>query len=171
MKHLFAKLALLVVATSLVTTLAESQQQILNWYLGNWQSETILNSSLWVPKRKQLVETHKVQWILDGHILQEITSHDDKEITLTLKRYNQKRTEFEMWSFQSSGDSSYWTGNWKKNSKTITWEYVDFGIGAVGNIVDHFTAQKEWVSSLVMKDKKGNLLLDVETKHNKQQPK
>ena len=170
MKHLFVRLALLVLATSLITTLAEAQQQILNRYLGNWQSDTILNPSLWVPKTKQLAETHNVQWILDGHILQEITSHGDKEMTLTLKRYNQKRTEFEMWSLKSSGDSSYWIGNWKKKSRTLTWEYVDFGIGVVGGLVDHFTAEKKWVSTLVMKDKKGNLLLDVQTEHNKQQP-
>ena len=171
MKHLFVILALLVLATSLTTTLAESQQQILNRYLGNWQSETILYPSLWVPKRKQLAETHKVQWILDGHILQEITTQGDKEMTLTLKRYNQKRTEFEMWSFQSSGDSSYWTGNWKEKAKTITWQYVDFGIGVMGHLVDHFTAQKDWTSRLVMKDKEGNLLLDIQTEHDKQQQK
>ena len=166
MKYLVVNLALLLLAKSVTTTSVESQQQVLNRYLGNWRSDITLNPSLLVPETGQLSETHNVQWILDGHILQEITSRGDKETALTLKRYNQKRTEFEMWSIQSSGESSYWIGNWKKKSRTLTWEYVDFGTGVAGELVEHFTAEKEWLSTLVMKDKKGKLLLNVQAKHN-----
>ena len=48
----------------------------------------------------------------------EIIQKEDEETTLQLRRYNQKRTEFEMWVFQSSGDSSYWVGKWGKSKTT-----------------------------------------------------
>ena len=165
MKYLLVNLAILLLTKSAMTTAVGSQQQVLNRYLGNWRSDITLNSSLLVPETRQLSETHNVQWVLDGHILQELTSQGDKETALTLKRYNQQRTEFEMWSIQSSGESSYWIGNWKKKSKTLTWEYVDFGTGVAGELVEHFTAEKERSSTLVMKDKKGKLLLDIKVKH------
>ena len=69
-----------------------------------------------------------------------------------------------MWAFDASGSTSYWQGSWNNESAIMTWKYVDFGVGITGKIVDQFTNKGMWQTTLVMKDKKGNLLLDVHTK-------
>jgi hypothetical protein len=43
----------------------------------------------------------------------------------------------------------------------MTWEYVDFGAGLKGKIVDRFFGGGRYESSLFMKDSRGNVLLDV----------
>ena len=166
MKHLFRSLSLLVFATSFLATSAESQQIILNRYLGNWTSNVVLKPSLWVPETKKFVEINNVQWILEGHYLQDITSFDGKEKTLTLRRYSQQKNTFELWDFKPA-DSSYWVGSWNKKSRTMTWKYIDFGIGIRGKLEDQFISDEKWVSKVVMEDKNGNLLLDAQVEYQK----
>jgi hypothetical protein len=64
-------------------------------------------------------------------------------------------------------------GSWNKKSKTMTWESVDFGEGITGKIVDRFTGDGKWHQTIILKDKKNNVLLDsqVERTRTKQQPK
>jgi len=47
---------------------------------------------------------------------------------------------------------------------TMTWEYVDFGMGVKGKMIDNFIADGEYQTTLVMEDSSGRLLfLDTHT--------
>ena len=70
-------------------------------------------------------------------------------------------------SFNSDGGHSFWIGNWAEESSTMTWEYIDFGTGITGIAVDRFTSDKKFESTLIMKDNKGNLLLDIRYEHTR----
>ena len=49
----------------------------------------------------------------------------------------------------------------------MRWAYVDFGLGIKGRIVNRFLSQGKYESTLVMKDSKGNVLLDIQSEHTR----
>ena len=54
----------------------------------------------------------------------------------------------------------------RKNG-TMTWKYMDFGLGIEGEIVNRFTGVGEFETTLVLKDGTGNVLLDIRSKHTR----
>jgi len=177
MKQLVVKLVTLVFATSLIATSATAQQasevKVLNQWLGSWKSDVVIKSSKWVPERVQWTEKAEVQWIADRHMhMQLIVNGNDEQENLALQRYNQKSKNYEMWTF-GPDNSGYYVGSWDKESRTMTWRYVDFGVGITGKILDHFPNDGKWVQTVILKDKIGSVLLDiqVERTRTKQQTK
>jgi len=166
MKQLIVKLVALVYVTSLIGTTATAQQvteiKVLNQWLGSWASDVVIKPSKWVPEQAHWKETSEVQWIVDRHMhMQLITNRNEKQENLALQRYNPKSKKYELWTFNPDS-SGYYVGNWNEKSKTMTWKYVDFGSGITGKIVDHFTGDGKWHQTVILKDKKGNILLDIE---------
>jgi hypothetical protein len=47
----------------------------------------------------------------------------------------------------------------------MTWKYVDFGGGIEGRIVDRFINDGKYQSTLILKDRTGNVLLDIQSEH------
>jgi hypothetical protein len=177
MKQSVVKMVALVFATSLIATTATAQQsaevKVLNRWLGSWKSEVVIKPSKWVPEEIQWVEDNEVQWVFDHHMhMLLIKNHNDDQENLALQRYNPQRNKYEMWTY-APDISGYYLGGWDAKSKTMTWEYVDFGAGITGRIVDHFIGEGKWKQSVILKDKKGDVLLNirVERTRTKQQTK
>ena len=59
-----------------------------------------------------------------------------------------------------------WTSAAKELSvTTMTWKYADFGVGLVGRMVDRFAGAERYKSTLLLRDIKGAVLLDVHSEH------
>lgn len=166
MKQLVIELVTVVFVISLITTTATAQQsaevKILNQWLGSWTSDVVIKPSKWVPEQVQWIETSEVQWIVDSHMhMQLMANRNDEQENLALQRYNTKSRKYELWTF-GPDSSGYYIGSWNEKSRTMTWKYVDFGAGITGKIVDHFTGDGKWHQTVILKDKKRNVLLDIQ---------
>jgi hypothetical protein len=165
MRNFSGTLLLVFAAITLSMTVESSAQQsaeaeILNRYIGSWRTEVFLKPSQWFPEGKRWVETNDIRWMLDGHLQQMVTSRDGKETDLRIQRYNPKTKRYETWIIHSSGDASYWVGSWNAQSETMNWKYVDFGNGVTGRMSDGSGKDGKGVTSILMEDVHGNVLLD-----------
>ncbi len=170
MKQWWVMLAIIVLATALNATAEPSQQtvpaKVLNQWLGVWKSHTVLKPAAWSPEAKELSGTSKAKWILDGHF-QQISSRSGEHQTREIHRYDKKSNKYHKWTFNSDGSHSFWIGGWNEETSTMRWAYVDFGLGIKGRIVNRFLSQGKYESTLVMKDSKGNVLLDIQSEHTR----
>ena len=168
MKAWWVMLALLVLATALTATAEPSQQsanaQALNRWLGSWKSHTVLKPAVWSLKSQELSGTSRSAWILDGRF-QQTSSRSGKHETREIHRYDVGSNQFHKWTFNSDGSHSFWIGGWDEESSTMTWKYVDFGGGIEGKIVDRFISDGKYQSTLILKDRTGNVLLDIQSEH------
>ena len=168
MKQWWVMLALLVSATALNATAEPSQQsanaKALNRWLGSWKSLTLLKPAAWSLKSQELSGTSKSVWILDGHF-QQTSSRSGNHETREIHRYDASSNQYHKWVFDSDGSHSFWIGNWDEESSTMTWEYVDFGARIEGKLVDRFINDGKYQSTLILKDRTGNVLLDIQSEH------
>ena len=168
MKRLWVLTALLVVAAALNATAEPPPQsanaKILNQWLGAWKSHTLLKPAAWTPTSRELSGTSKSVWILDGRF-QETFSRSGKHETREIQRYDANSRQYHKWTFDSDGSASFWIGDWDEESSTMTWKYVDFGVGLEGKIVDRFISDSKYESTVILKDRAGNVLLDIRSEH------
>ena len=168
MKRLWILPASLVVAMALNATAEPPPQsanaKILNQWLGAWKSQTALKPAAWSPTSQKLSGASKSVWILDGHF-QQTSSRSGKHETREIHRYDAGSRKYHKWTFNSDGSHSFWNGDWDEESSTMTWKYVDFGAGIQGQIVDRFTTDGKYESTVVLKDRAGTLLLDIRAEH------
>lgn len=135
----------------------------LDGWLGSWKSQIELKPAAWSPRARELSGTAKAEWILNGQY-QQISSRTGEYETRELQRYEPRSGKYHKWAFSSDGSNSFWIGAWDAESATMTcmtWEYVDFGAGLRGKIVDRFFSGGKYESSLRMEDSSGNVILDV----------
>ncbi len=144
--------------------LESAEIEVLNKWLGIWKFRTTLKSAAWSLKAKELSGTSKVVWILDK-TFEEVSSQRDGHETREIHRYDAPSNKYHKWTFSSDGVTSFWIGSWDEEYSTMEWVYIDFGIGITGKIVDRFTSGVKYESTLVMKDGKGNVLLDIRTEY------
>ena len=177
MKQSAVYTVMVVFVTSLIAATATARQsdevKVLNRWIGDWKSEVVIKPSRWIPEERQWIEENEVQWLYDRHMhMLLIKNHNEDQENLALQRYNHQRNKYEMWTY-GSDVSSYYLGGWDEKSTTMTWEYVDFGAGIRGRIVDHFIGEGKWKQSVILKDKKGDVLLDIRVERTRtgQQPK
>ena len=168
MKRLWIILTLILLATVL-KTIAEPSPQSANLnalyrWIGTWKSHINVKPAAWSLQPQKLSGTSKSVPILGGHF-QQTYSRTSKHETREIHRHDAKSNQYHKWIFNSNGDTSFWTGTWDKKSSTMTWKYVDFGGGIKGSIVDRFINDGNYQSTLFLKDRTGNVLLDVETEH------
>ncbi len=144
--------------------LESAEIEVLNKWLGIWKFRTTLKPAAWSLKAKELSGTSKVEWILDKKF-QEVSSQSDEHETREIHRYDAPSKKYHKWTFTCDGGTSFWIGSWDEEFSTMEWVYIDFGIGITGKIVDRFTSGVKYESTLVMKDGKGNVLLDIRTEY------
>ncbi len=132
----------------------------LDRWLGSWKSHVEFKPAAWSPTAGEMSGTAKAEWILNGRH-QEISSRTGEYENRELQRYEPGSGKYHKWVFSSDGSSSFWIGAWDGRSSTMTWEYVDFGAGLKGEIVDRFMGDGEYESTVLMKDSTGKVLLDV----------
>ena len=168
MKRLWGLPALLVLAAALNATAQPPPQaanaRILNKWLGNWKSLTLLKPAAWSPTSQELSGTSQSVWILDGRF-QETSSRSGRHETREIHRYDDGSRKYHKWTFNSDGSHSFWIGGWDEESSTMTWAYVDFGAGIEGKIVDRFISDGKYQSTVILKDRAGTVLLDIRSEH------
>ena len=168
MKRLWVLPALLAVAMASNATAEPPPQaaaaKILNNWLGTWKSHTVLKPAAWTPTSQELSGTSGSAWILDGHF-QETFSRSGQHETREIQRYDANSKRYHKWTFDSDGSTSFWIGDWDKETSTMTWKYVDFGGGLEGKIVDRFIGDGKYESTVILKDRRGILLLDIRSEH------
>lgn len=168
MKRLWMMLPLILLATGLKTIAEPSPQSAnlnaLNRWIGIWKSHINVKSAAWSPQPHKLSGTSKSVSILGDHF-QETYHRTSRHETREIHRYDAKSNQYHKWIFDSNGAASFWTGTWDETSSTMTWKYVDFGGGKKGGIVDRFINDGNYESTFFLKDRTGNVLLDVETAH------
>ena len=161
MKKLQLLLVLVLFAILLITTVnsaAISQEmKVLNRYVGTWKSHIVFQPAAWSPRKEEVTGTTKIEWILKDQF-QMITRQSDKYEILEIQRYDEGTKKFHRWNFDANGGTSFWMGSWDDKSRTMTWEYVDFGMGIKGKMVDSFTSEGEYQTMTVMEDNSGRLL-------------
>ena len=146
--------------TAAVPTAEAAGDKALDEWIGTWTSQVVFKPAAWSLKAREMSGTSKAEWILNGRY-QQISSRAGEYETRELQRYEPKSGKYHKWVFSSDGSNSFWIGAWDAESSTMTWEYVDFGAGLKGKIVDRFFGGGRYESSLFMKDSRGNVLLDV----------
>ena len=170
MAQVLATLAAVVLATALTANAGPSQPSadgtVLDKWLGIRKSHTILKPAAWSLKAEERSGRSTAEWILDGRF-QQIASQSGEHETREIHRYEPKSEKYNKWVFDSNGGHSFWVGAWDEASSTMTWEYVDFGIGLKGKIVNRFIGDGKYESTLVLKDSTGNVLLDIQSEHTR----
>ena len=168
MKGLWVLPALLGVVAALNATAEPPPQaataKILNKWLGTWKSHTVLKPAAWSPTSQELSGTSESVWILDAHF-QETSSRSGTHETREIHRYDAGTRKYHKWTFNSDGSHSFWIGDWNEGTSTMTWKYVDFGTGIEGKIVDRFTSEGKYESTVFLKDREGTVLLDIRSEH------
>ena len=134
--------------------------KVLDRWLGSWKSRIEFKPAAWPLEAGERSGTAKAVWILNGRY-QQISSRTEEYETRELQRYEPKSGRYHKWVFSSDGSNSFWIGAWDAESSTMTWEYVDFGAGLAGRIVDRFFSGGKYESSVLMKGSSGKVLLDV----------
>ena len=119
-----------------------------------------LKPAAWSPNAGELSGTVRAEWILKGRY-QQVSSRTGEYETRELQRYEPRSGKYHKWVFSSDGSNSFRFGAWNDESSTMTWEYVDFGAGLRGTIVDRFFSDGKYESKLLMEDGTDNVLLDV----------
>lgn len=141
-------------------------QDILKLWEGNWQSEKTVKSSLWIKKEVKEVESKKGNWILDKRFV-EIISKGEKQTTKEIHSFNQHSKKFQKFTFDTHGNTSYWTGSWNDDAKIMTW-HLNFDV-VKGIIVDRFSSSDNSENmdtchtTFVMTNNDGNLLLEIDS--------
>ena len=164
MRHAPVALAVVVLLTAYTTAAEPASEATGNMalarWLGMWKSQVEFKPAAWSLEAGELSGTAKAEWILNGRY-QQTSSHTGDYETRELQRYEPRSGKYHKWVFSSDGSNSFWIGVWDDHSSTMTWEYVDFGAGLEGRIVDRFISDAEYESTVLMKDSTGKVLLDV----------
>ena len=104
--------------------------------------------------------------ILSNNYLEIMVYNDDTSKHII--SYDQASNQFNRWEFKSDGSNTFWTGNWNKADKSMTWNYIDFSnYGINGKIIENFNSDGMIRTRTVMKDKAGKSLLKINSTKEK----
>ncbi len=140
--------------------------RVLDKWLGVWKHHTVVRPAAWSLIGTELSGRSRVEWILNAHY-QQVSSRNGEQETREIHRFDAKSGQYHKWAFDSDGGHSFWVGTWDEKTGTMTWKYMDFGLGIEGEIVNRFTGVGEFETTLVLKDGTGNVLLDIRSKHTR----
>ena len=153
-----------------LTEISDPIKVLSRWH-GDWERKITMKKSLWIPEKTLKTGVIDSKFILHNKYQESylkdfdrvtggiLRSSESKEIN----RYDEVSKKYNKWIFQSDGNTSFWYGDWNESRKTMTWNYLDFsGIGINGKIIEQFKTNMEIETTVVMKDSKGNKLLNIE---------
>lgn len=141
-------------------------RKVLKKWDGSWKHRTVVKPAAWSPIGAEISGTSTVQWILKDHY-QQVTDQSGDWQTREIHRFDADSGQYHKWVFDSDGGHSFWIGAWDGESKTMTWKYMDFGLGLEGEIVNRFSGYEKYVTTLFLKNSQGNLLLDIRSQHTR----
>ena len=155
-----------ILAAGSVTAKESADAKVLNRWDGTWKHHTVVKPAAWTLVGSEQPGASAGEWIL-GNQFQQISGHTGNTHTLEIQRFDAKSGQYHKWAFDSDGGRSFWVGAWDDNSATMTWKYVDFGLGMEGKIVNRFTGDDKYETTLVLEDSQGNVLLDIRSGHSR----
>ena len=162
--RLFVTSAAMVIATALAAGPCLSKEsdgrKVLKKWDGQWKHHTVVKPAAWTLVGAELSGASTAHWILNGQF-QQVDSRSADEETREIHRFDADSGQYHKWTFDSNGTNSFWIGAWDPASATMTWKYVDFGLGIEGKIVDRFTGSDKCETTLFLNDSRGNVLLDI----------
>jgi len=140
---------------------------VLSKWEGKWKSFVVFEESVWITKSFETRGISESNLILSNNYL-EIKAYNGDETGKHIIRYDQGSKQFNRWEFKSDGGTNFWIGKWNQSKETMTWNYVDFTNTKIrGEIIETFSSDNTINVNVVMKDKKGNILLQISSKANK----
>ena len=162
--------AVMAFATALVADPCFSKEthsrKVLKKWDGSWKHRTVVRPAAWSLVGTEISGTSTAQWILKDHY-QQVTGQSGDWQTREIHRFDADSGQYHKWVFDSDGGHSFWVGAWDGESEAMTWKYMDFGQGIRGNIVNRFSGDAKYETTLIMKDSQGNLLLDIRSQHTR----
>jgi hypothetical protein len=168
MRKLLPTLMVVLFVTS-SATIAESapqspEMEVLNRWLGTWESHIAIEPSEWLPQGMQINQTANIEWVLGGQFQQAAIRGDEHEAQ-EIQRYDGLTRVYQRWSFDSNGITGNWMGIWNEESETMTWS---FDIGVIkGTMVDRFLAAERYDTTVIIEDRQGKVLLNIHTEHTR----
>jgi hypothetical protein len=140
---------------------------VLSKWEGKWKSFVVFEESVWITESFETRGISESNLILSNNYL-EIKVYNGDETGKHIIRYDQDSKQFNRWEFKSDGGTNFWIGKWNQSKETMTWNYVDFTNTEIrGEINETFSSYNTINVNVVMKDKKGNILLRISSKANK----
>ena len=133
---------------------------------GKWKNSAVFEKSVWTTERIETKGTTDANLILSNNYLEIMVYNDDTSKHIIC--YDQVSNQFNRWEFKSDGSNTFWTGNWNKADKSMTWNYIDFSNSGInGKIVESFKSDEMIKTNVTMKDKGGNILLKINSTKEK----
>lgn len=139
---------------------------VLDRWHGDWKHHTVVKPAAWSLVGAEITGTSTARWILEDHY-QQVTGNSGDWQTREIHRFDADSGQYHKWVFDSDGGHSFWVGAWDVESETMTWKYMDFGLGMKGKIVNRFSGDAKYETTLILKDSQGNLLLDIRSQHTR----
>ena len=140
--------------------------EVLKKWHGHWKQHTVVKPAAWSLVGTELSGTSTAGWILNEHY-QQITGRSGDKETREIHRFDANSGQYHKWVFDSDGGHSFWIGAWDAESVTMTWKYMDFGLGIEGKIVNRFTGDEKYETTLGLSDSQGNVLLAIRSQHTR----
>ena len=133
---------------------------------GKWKNSAVFEKSIWTSERIETRGTTDANLILSNNYLEIMVYNDDTSKHII--SYDQVSNQFNRWEFKSDGSNTFWTGNWNKADKSMTWNYIDFSnYGISGKIIENFKSDKIIKTRVMMNDKSGKSLLSINSTKEK----
>ena len=168
MKKLLLALIVLGTTNSNAQSLSinEAFDVLIKWE-GQWKNSAVFEESVWISESVKTRGRTSSSLILSNSYL-EININNGDNTSKQMICYDQNSKKFNRWEFKNDGTNTFWIGEWNKNDKTMTWDFIDFsGSGIIGQIIESFASEKIINSEVIMKDKDGNTLLKINSIKNK----
>ena len=133
---------------------------------GKWKNSAVFEKSVWTSERIETKGTTDANLILSNNYLEIMVYNDDTSKHIIC--YDQVSNQFNRWEFKSDGSNTFWTGNWNKADKSMTWNYIDFSnYGISGKIIENFKSDQIIKTRIIMNDKSGKSLLSINSTKEK----
>ena len=140
---------------------------VLTKWEGQWKNSAVFEESAWIRESVKTRGRSSSSLILSNNYL-EIKVNNGDDTSKHIICYDQNSKKFNRWEFKNDGTNTFWIGEWNKNDKTMTWDFIDFsGNGILGQIIERFESEAIIYSEIIMTDKDGNTLLKINSTKNK----
>ena len=166
-KLLFALIVLCITYTNAQSLSINEAFDVLIKWEGQWKNSAVFEESLWIRESVKTRGRTSSSLILSHNYL-EIKVNNGDNTSKQIICYDQNSKKFNRWEFKNDGANTFWIGEWDKNDKTMTWNFIDFsGNGILGQIIERFESEVIIYSEIIMKDKDGNSLLKINSTKEK----
>lgn len=143
----------------LISQPAMADKDVLALYVGHWD----IHATTRQPALSKTQYSETYEWTLDGHFIRGQTGRKaDGAYDIIFGTYDEKADGYPFWIFSSAGSFTYVSpGKWDAGSRVMTWENPkEWDIAYHSRC--HFPDRDNRSCTLLIKDWKGKVLLDLE---------